>query len=246
MRIKIRQLVVQFPQREHPALDGVDLTVEPGEHVALLGSSGSGKTTLLRAIVAAVPATSGEVGVDGLDPNGSHSNQRQVRRSTGIVRQRDDLVTGLRAQTNAVIATAPTWSLRDWFQVLCGRVPVSHRDRLQELAQRHGLTEHLTSRVEHLSGGQRQRVALVRALLPQPRLLLADEPTSGLDPVTARAAVDSLRAVAETTLILSTHDLAVARRFPRVVALRDGRIAFDGVPTEEQMEAIYQPAGVSS
>lgn len=243
MRVEVRDLVVQFPQQHSPALDGVSLTVESGEHLALLGASGSGKTTLLRSLVGAVPPRSGTVLVGGQDVH-SPEAQRRVRQRTGIVRQRDDLVTGLRAQTNALLSTSPAWTVADWLQILCGRVPVRYRVALTALARHHGLEEHLASRIENLSGGQRQRVALLRALLADPQLLLADEPTSGLDPVTGLAAVEALREVAGATVVLSTHDFTVARRFPRVVALREGRITFDGpAPDAEQLAAIYQPAG---
>jgi ABC-type phosphate/phosphonate transport system ATPase subunit len=246
MRVEIRELVVQFPQRPQPALAGVTLTIDSGEHLALLGASGSGKTTLLRSMVGAVRPTSGSMSVGGKDVHESLDVQRAIRQRTGIVRQRDDLVTGLRAQTNALLGTSPTWGPGDWLQVMSGRVPAKYRSELTRLAVRHGIQPHLTSRVENLSGGQRQRVALIRALLAGPELLLADEPTSGLDPVTGLAAVDALRTVQGATVVLSTHDFTVARRFPRVVALRDGQIAFDGVPPDaEQLAAIYQPAEVA-
>lgn len=247
MHVEIHNLVVQFPDRPGHALDGVDLNVLPGERVALLGVSGSGKTTLLRAIVGAVRPTTGTVEIDGADISKSRQELRRLRQRTGIIRQRDDLVVGMRAQTNAVIGTAWSWGPLDWFQVLTGQVPMRYREPLMSLANRHGVGEHLTSRVEHLSGGQRQRIALVRALLIAPELLLADEPTSGLDPVAGRDAVTALQAVPEGTVIVSTHDIAVARRFPRVVALRDGRIIFDGpLPSDDDIAALYESVEVAA
>lgn len=246
MQIEVRDLTVQFHERPDRALDGVDLTVEPGEHVALLGVSGSGKTTLLRALVGAVHPTAGTVTVGGANVSGSREDRRRVRQRTGIVRQRDDLVVGMRAQTNAIIGTASTWGPLDWLQVLSGRVPTRYREPLTELATRHGIEGHLTARIEHLSGGQRQRIALLRALLPGPELLLADEPTSGLDPVAGRTAVTALQAVPQATVIVSTHDVAVARRFPRVIALREGQLIFDGpLPDDDDIAALYEPAGAA-
>jgi ABC-type phosphate/phosphonate transport system ATPase subunit len=246
VHVDIQDLVVHFAGRPRPALDGVRLRLAAGEHIALLGASGSGKTTLLRALVGAVMPMSGTVVVGGMSVYTDRAARRQVRRRTGMVRQRDDLVIGLRAQTNAVLGTATEWSGADWLQVASGRVPHRYRDPLQGLARRHGIAEYLTSRVEHLSGGQRQRVALVRALLPGPDLLLADEPTSGLDPVTARAAVDALQGAHGATVIVSTHDMNVAQRFSRVVGLREGQVIFDGaLPDADQLAAIYQSAEVS-
>jgi len=242
MKITVQDLVVQFPQQPAPALDRVSLIVAAGEHVALLGASGSGKTTLLRSLVAAITPVSGVVEVDGLDVNAASAVQRNLRRRTGIIRQRDDLVTGLRAQTNAVLGTTGEWSFGDWLRVLCGRVPAPYRETLSALARAHGVENHLGSRVENLSGGQRQRIALIRALLPGPDLLLADEPTSGLDPVTGRAAVAALQGTSGVTVILSTHDMNVAQKFPRVIALQDGHVTFDGpTPDAERLAAIYEP-----
>jgi ABC-type phosphate/phosphonate transport system ATPase subunit len=242
MDVEVRELGVHFPQRATPALAGVDLTIDAGEHVALLGVSGSGKTTLLRCLVGAVTPTSGSVRIGGVELTQSRQAQRLVRRRTGIIRQRDDLVRGMRAQTNALIGTSWTWGVADWLQVVSGRVPQRYRQPLAALATRHGVDAYLTSRVEDLSGGQRQRIALVRALLNQPQLLLADEPTSGLDPVTAHLAVTALQGVTDATVIVTTHDISVARRFPRVIALRAGSVIFDGpLPGDSDIAAFYEP-----
>ncbi|QTR06455.1 ATP-binding cassette domain-containing protein, partial [Saccharothrix algeriensis] len=175
----------------------------------------------------AVTPASGTVSVGGKDP-AKASELRFIRRRTGVVRQGNDLVHGLTAQTNAVLGTSADWGVRDWFAVLRGRMPTRYAQRVQALADAQGIRPFLRYPVERLSGGQRQRVALVRAVLSEPRLLLADEPTSGLDPATARAAIRTLRAADGVTVVVSTHDLAIARQFPRVIALRDGRVCFDG------------------
>jgi ABC-type phosphate/phosphonate transport system ATPase subunit len=246
MDVEVRALAVQFSHRATPALDGVDLSINTGEHVALLGVSGSGKTTLLRCLVGAVTPNSGSVTVGGVEVNESRQAQRLIRRRTGIIRQRDDLVRGMRAQTNALVGTAWTWGVSDWLQVLSGRVPSRYRQPLTALATRHGVDAHLAARVEDLSGGQRQRIALVRALLNEPQLLLADEPTSGLDPVTAHLAVTALQGVTDATVIVTTHDMSVARRFPRVIALRDGHVIFDGeLPNDNDIAAFYESAQVA-
>ncbi|HWB71552.1 MAG TPA: ATP-binding cassette domain-containing protein [Egibacteraceae bacterium] len=239
MDVRIRALTVDFPSRGVRALDGVDLAVAEGERVALLGPSGAGKTTLLRAILAAVRPATGSIRVGGADPFSS-AQVRHIRRSTGMLRQGTDLVNGVSARTNALMGTVPGWGARGWLAVLRGRTPAAYAGRLQTLAERHGLSDCLAARVEQLSGGQRQRVALVRALLPAPRLLLADEPTSGLDVRTAATAVASLLAADAATVLVATHDLDVARDFPRVVALRAGRVVYDGPGLDEAtVERIY-------
>ncbi|MGH3756834.1 ATP-binding cassette domain-containing protein [Actinophytocola sp.] len=238
--VSVRDLTVEFADRGLVALDGVSFEIEAGERVALLGPSGAGKSTLLRALLGAVPAA-GEVRVGGHDPYGR--SVRKVRRDTGFLRQGDDLILGVSARLNALMGTVAGWRLRGWGAVLTGRVPAGYADRLAELASRHGVGDCLAARASQLSGGQRQRIALIRALLPSPGLLLADEPTTGLDPVTAAAAVDALHD-AGATVIAATHDLAVAATFPRIVALRAGRIVYDGPAIDEPTTArIYQQDG---
>lgn len=227
-------LTVDFAARGIRAVDGVDLHIRAGEQVALLGRSGAGKSTLLRALLGAVPPVAGGVRIDGRDPFGSAAEVRALRRATGVIRQGNDLVLGLSARLNALMGTASEWRVRDWVIALRGGVPAAYRERLAALAARHGITGALDARVSELSGGQRQRVALCRALMPDPRLLLADEPTNGLDPATAGAVVDALRGTEGVTLVVATHDLGVARAFPRVVALADGAVVYDGDDFDEQ------------
>ena len=218
------------------------MRLRDGEQVALLGPSGSGKSTLLRALLGAVPVT-GEVRVGGRDPYRGAAEARKIRAATGFVRQGNDLVLGVSARLNALMGTAASWRSRDWMLALCGRAPPRHAAALHRLAAAHGIDGCLNRPARQLSGGQRQRVALVRALLPDPRLLLADEPTTGLDPVTASAAVDALRQVG-VTLVVATHDLAVARRFPRVLAIRAGALIYDGPTLDDRTAAaVYRSEG---
>jgi ABC-type phosphate/phosphonate transport system ATPase subunit len=243
VRIEIRNVTVDFAKLGHHALDDVDLTIDEGERVALLGPSGAGKTTLLRFLLGAVTPTTGNASVGGLNPLGPGSEVTRLRRRTACIRQRDDLVPGLTARTNALMATSPCWTIRGWFSLLRGRVPHPYGEALTSLASRYGIESRLASRVENLSGGQRQRVALVRALLTCPDLLLADEPTSGLDPRNADLVVDGMLDAPSRTVVLATHDLGLARRLPRVVALREGRVVYDGpAPEEAVLNRIYGPA----
>jgi ABC-type phosphate/phosphonate transport system ATPase subunit len=223
------------------ALRGVSLEIGRGQLTAVMGPSGSGKSTLLRALLGAVPAT-GRVRIGGHDPYRDAGEARAIRAATGFLRQGNDLVLGVSARLNALLGTSASWRARDWLRALCGRTPVRHTAALHQLATAHGISGCLSQPARNLSGGQRQRVALVRALLADPRLLLADEPTSGLDPVTAEAAVDALQGVG-VTLIVATHDLAVARRFPRILAIRAGRLIYDGPTLDDTTTAaIYAGA----
>jgi len=221
------------------SLVGLDLDVAPGEAVVVLGRSGAGKTTLLHALLGAGPRTAGSVAVAGRDPYDA-AQRRAVRRSAGLVLQGGDLVPGLRARTAAVTGSSHLLGGAGWWALARGRTPPALAGRLHELAGEQGVGHLLDRRVAELSGGERQRVALVRALLGRPALLLADEPTAGLDPAAAGAAVDALQA-SGTTLVVTTHDAGVAARFPRVVALREGRVVHDGAPPAD-LRSLYAAA----
>lgn len=241
MEIRLDQVTVDFPARALRALDQLSLRIDVGEQVALVGGSGAGKTTLLRVLLGAITPVAGSVTVGGRDPYRNRAELAWLRRRTGLVRQRDDLVRGVSARLNVLMGDAGQWRLRDWFTIVRGGIPHQYRRRLRRLAQQHGIEQLLDAPVDQLSGGQRQRVALLRALLPAPALLLADECTSGLDPERAAAVIGQLRS-ARATLLLTTHDLQIARQFPRIVALRDGRLVADGPKLDSAATAeIYRP-----
>ena len=235
--VDVRDLVVAHPGRP-PALDGVSLALAPGEQVALLGPSGAGKSTLLRALLGAAPLSNGRVRVRGLDPYDDRDRQA-VLRGTGTVLQGGGLVPGLSARTNVVSGASHLLDRGGWWAVLRGRTPGGLAARVHALAAAQGVEPLLDQPVSRLSGGQRQRVALVRALLSAPGLLLADEPTTGLDPSSATDAVGALREQ-RVTLLVATHDPAVAAAFDRVVGLRAGRVVHDGPPlAPRQAAALY-------
>ncbi len=239
--VDVRGLTVHHPRATGPALEAADLSVAAGESVVLLGRSGAGKTTLLHALLGAGPRAAGSVRVGGLDPFEA-SSRTAVRRRTGIVLQGGDLVPALRARTAAVTGSSHLLGRAGWWSLAAGRTPRAVAGRLHALAAEQGVEHLLERKVGELSGGERQRIALIRALLGEPALLLADEPTAGLDPRAADAAVDSLLAQ-RTALVVTTHDPVVAARFPRVVALRDGRVVHDGEPLPPAgMRALYAGA----
>lgn len=239
LALTVRGLHVDLPGHGTGALAGVDLALRPGEQVALLGPSGAGKTTLVRALLGAVPRAAGHVDVGGADPAGSRAELRALRRRVGLVRQGGDLVPALSVRSNVLAGVSQELGVRGWLALGRGRAPAGHAARLADLAARHGLADLLDARADALSGGQRQRVALLRALVGRPGLLLADEPTAGLDPGTAARAVEALRGT-PVTLLVATHDLAVARAFDRVVALRAGRVVHDGHGFDaDAAEALY-------
>jgi putative ABC transport system ATP-binding protein len=198
------------------ALDDVTLDIETGEVVGVIGRSGSGKSTLLHVAGAMDAVDSGTVSVDGRDISGLGSADRAIyRRGIGFVFQRFHLLPALTALDNVAAPVLPFKTAFD------------KRARAAELLAAVGLEGREHDLPSHLSGGQQQRVAIARALIAEPVLLLADEPTGNLDSAVGAEVLDLLFALHRTrglTLIIATHDPAVATRCQRVIQLRDGRI----------------------
>lgn len=197
-------------------LKGVDLSVNKGSTVALVGSSGCGKSTLLNVIAGLEVPEKGRVSVAGHGVADEVSRRELLRHTVGFVFQLHHLMTGLTLEENLLVPA-----------VAVGMPRKDARDRVHELAVETGLQERLNRRVRELSGGERQRGALCRALMNRPQILLADEPTGALDERNREAVFDLLmRLVGEhgLTLVMATHDIDLARRCGRVVKMRDGRV----------------------
>ena len=220
-------------------LAGIDLTVDPGEAVAIVGPSGAGKTTLLRLLNGTATATSGTVRVNGQDLRSLPARAlRRVRSRVGFVHQDHSLVPNLRVSQNVV---AGKLGERGLFAAARSMLFPKREDveRVHALLERVGIPDKLFERTDTLSGGEQQRVALARALFQDPSALLADEPFASVDHARALDLVDLITGVAEErslTLVVSLHDLELARMFPRIVGLRAGRTVFDA-PTESVAEA---------
>ncbi|MDX5893709.1 phosphonate transport system ATP-binding protein [Rubrobacter radiotolerans DSM 5868] len=243
MEVSLRDVSVRFGE-SLPALDGVSLEVASGERLAVVGSSGAGKSTLFRTLTRGVPAT-GEVVLGGRDLYRLGSRElRAVRRRVGTVRQGYDLVPQLPAGMNValgeLVGLGPLASLAAFFRGPGAGIS----RRAAEALGRVGMPEKILARTGDLSGGQQQRVAVARLLVQRPDLVLADEPFSAVDPVTSEKVFETLLDLNRegATLIVNLHDVALARRFPRLVALKDGRVAYDGPPqvlTESRLAGIY-------
>ena len=197
-------------------LDGIDLEVQRGEFVAVLGPSGSGKSTLLALMAGLDRPSAGEIRVDGERIDHLSEDRLAIlrRHTIGFVFQSFQLLENLTARENVMLPME-----------LLGRSEAS--TRAAELLAAVGLSERGHHYPSQLSGGEQQRVALARAFAPRPALLLADEPTSNLDGATGRVVLDllvAMRADEGATLVLVTHDPAVADLADRRIHLRDGRI----------------------
>jgi phosphonate transport system ATP-binding protein len=211
----------------HHAVVDVDLTVHPGERVAVLGASGAGKSTLLAMLNGSLPATSGEVEVLGANlADLQRSRLRAIQRRIGAVSQRLDLVNQVRVLHNVNAGRLGRWSsLRALAALAWPRTDPT----VTEALDRVGLPWAVHERTERLSGGERQRVAIARLLVQEPDLVVADEPVSSLDPSRAADILELLSVPGRpATLVVSLHQPELARRHcTRVIGLRAGHLAFD-------------------
>ena len=199
-------------------LDGIDLALDPGEIVALVGPSGAGKSTMLHVAGLLERPDGGAVLVDGRDCGGLSDEHRTLlrRRALGFVYQFHHLLPEFSALENVMLP-----------QMIAGAPRRVARDKAAALLERVGLAERLSHRPARLSGGEQQRVALVRALANDPKILLADEPTGNLDHTTATGVMAVLIEIVRASglaALIATHNLDLARRLDRIVALEDGRL----------------------
>jgi putative ABC transport system ATP-binding protein len=205
-----------------PALIDINIDIQPGERVCLMGPSGSGKSTLLNLIGCIDSPTSGSVVVNGEDTHTLGDAQLSAfrNRTMGFIFQSFNLIPVLSVYENVE------------YPLLLQKVPGKERKaRVRALLERVGLSDYLGRSPENLSGGQRQRVSIARALVGRPRLVIADEPTASLDHKTGSSIMQLMVEMNETegaTLIFSTHDPAVSGYAKRIVRMTDGRIADDG------------------
>ncbi len=217
-RLELRRLTRRLPSggRELTILDSVDLSIDPGECVAILGPSGSGKSTMLALMAGLDRPSAGEVLIDGAPIQDLSEDALALlrRRTIGFVFQSYQLLANLTALENVMLPVE-----------LAGAADAPAR--AGALLAEVGLAERGHHYPSQLSGGEQQRVALARAFAAAPPLLLADEPTGNLDSATGARVLDTLMALRArhgTTLVMVTHDPAIAARADRQVHLRDGRI----------------------
>lgn len=209
---------VELCRRELTVLESVDLSVDPGEFVYLIGRIGSGKSTLLKSMYGEVPVHSGQACVLGYDLR--QLRRRDVpmlRRGLGIVFQDFRLLTDRSVGDNLdFVLRATGWR---------GRNEINRR--ITEALAEVGMESKTYKMPHELSGGEQQRIVIARALLNSPKLILADEPTGNLDPETGEQTVATLRSISErgTAVIMATHNMSIVDRFPgRVVHCRDRRV----------------------
>ena len=225
-------------------LSHINLTINDGEFVSIIGLSGAGKSTLLRSVNRLNDVTEGEITIDGVSLTKAGKKElRRIRRRIGMISQQFNLVKRSTVQKNVLSGRLGYYST--WKSIL-GLFSKEDYERTKDALERVDLQDKLHSRCDQLSGGQQQRVSIARTLVQQADIILADKPVASLDPVTTQKIMKDLQNINTTlgkTVIVNIHSVELARSFStRIIALKAGEIVFDGAPeelTDERLIAIY-------
>lgn len=222
-------------------LRGVNLSIEPGEMVAIVGLSGAGKSTLIRAINGLVPITDGQITVGDVGLRGlSGRRLRQLRSEVGMVFQSFNLAKRTSVINNVLMGRLHHTAA---WRTLLGAWSKGDVELAMQALERVEIVQKAYANASELSGGQQQRVAIARALAQKPRVILADEPTASLDPPTSHVVMRDLQQInAELgiTVVVNLHFLDLARRYgQRLIGLRGGEVVYDG-PGSEADESVFE------
>ena len=220
-------------------LKDVNLKIEQGEFVAIIGLSGAGKSTLIRTINRMIDITEGTLTVDGVDVMQlKGKNMRRFRRKIGMIFQSFNLVTRSTAIKNVLTSMVPDMN---WARVLLGWFTPAQKLHALEALDKVGILDKAYTRCDQLSGGQQQRVALARTLNQDASIILADEPVAALDPVTAHQVMADFRRINQEmniTVLINIHHVDLALKYcSRVIGIRAGEVVYDG-PTDQVTDAV--------
>lgn len=220
--IRINKLVKHYQEGEviTPVIEGLNLSIAEGEFVAIVGPSGSGKSTLLNLIGCLDKPDEGTITIDGIAVSDLKTRDALDFRAAhlGFIFQDFNLIESFTVFENVEFPLSVILKQSDT------------RKRVEEILEAIGMSDHIDKYPDQLSGGQKQRVAVARALVVNPRIILADEPTANLDSVSAKKVIDLMKQMQErfnTTFIFSTHDTKITEEAKRIVTLQDGRIIDD-------------------
>lgn len=212
------------------ALNNINLTIEKGEYVAVIGLSGAGKSTLIRCINRMHDITDGKLIVNDVEVAKLKGKEvRQFRRKIGMIFQSFNLVTRTTVLKNVLVSFVPDLS---FWRKISGLFTKQQKIKALSALDQVGILDKAYTRVDQLSGGQQQRVALARTLAQNPDIILADEPVASLDPVTAGQVMDDFKKINQElniTVIMNIHHVDLALEYAdRIIGIREGEVVFDG------------------
>jgi phosphonate transport system ATP-binding protein len=231
--VNVRHAAAGQKHSDRAVID-VNLSIEQGEQIALIGPSGAGKTTLLHTLACAHRAESGEFLIFGMEPWAmQHAERHALRARLFLAPQTPPLPPRQRVVTTVLAGCLPQWSFR---HAITSLIRPSDPDAAYDALARFNLQDKLYARVDRLSGGERQRCGMARLLMSKADAFLVDEPLSALDPTLSVQTLATLQQEASSrnaTLVCSLHQVELAlSHFPRIVGLRDGRVVFDAPRTQ--------------
>ncbi len=244
MDVKVNGVGKTYPDGTE-VLKGLDLTIESGEGVVILGANGCGKSTLLRCMLGLEPLSAGQILIDDQDINRLRGSQlRRLRSTMGSVFQQFNLVGNLSVFQNVLFGRLGNDGILRSLNLTCSQAT---RDQAMHCLERVGLAHLAARRTDQLSGGQQQRVAIARMLMQDVRIVFADEPVASLDPKAGREVMDLLFDIVherKLTVICVLHQLELAKSYAqRLVGLKSGHVRLDGKPadfTDQALAELYE------
>lgn len=212
------------------AVDNINMEIEQGEFVGIIGSSGSGKSTLLKSINLLVKPSNGKVYIDDVDIIGlNNSELRNIRRKIGFVFQDYNLIERATVLDNVLIGRL---GYKSSIKSFLGLFDDEDYENASKALRQVGLSEKMFNRAAELSGGQKQRVAIAKTICQEPKIILADEPVASLDIATSQNIMDYFKIINEKkniTILINLHDVNLAKKYcDRIIALKKGKILYDG------------------
>ena len=241
--LEIKKLTVEYGNFR--AIDNISFTVKDGEFVAVIGSSGGGKSSLMKAINLLVKPKSGSIKIDDEEMTALSSRKlRMKRRKIGFVFQNYNLIDRLSVIENVLTGRL---GYKSSLKSLLGIFSKEEYENAEKALEKVGLSEKLFVRGDELSGGQKQRVAIAKALVQEPKIILADEPVASLDVNSSKIIMEyfkEINRVQGITVIINIHDVNIALKYAdRVIALKKGKIVFDGKGseiTDDVLKRVYE------
>lgn len=244
--LQLKKIEKSYDQKSM-VLNGIDLSLNEGEFVSIIGQSGAGKSTLLRCINRMIEPSSGEIIFDQQDITTLNKKElRKQRAKIGMIFQHYNLVSRLTVFENVLHGR---FGYKSTLQGVLGIYAEEEKLLALSILEKLGMKDHIYKRCDQLSGGQKQRVGIARALVQEPKLLLCDEPIASLDPNSSKIIMEHLKEISQAmgiTVLVNLHQVDVAMRYSdRIIGLSKGAKVFDGIPKDLSQFAIRDIYGTN-